>query len=226
MRMQMTEGVSLPCFSSEAVDARSLLWLPVAPACNMQCIVCARQTGRAADPLAPGGVLPPEDAVAHAASRIEQGEEPSGALLWGPGEPLANASTYVVLRKLQWSFPDLPVTVGTNGILLPERLEELVRAGVRHIVVSINAVKAATAALIYGSVNFRARRYTGMAAAELALQQQWNGLENAVEAGVSVTVYTAVMDGINTQEVGDISERAREIGAERTVTAVVPAEGH
>jgi nitrogen fixation protein NifB len=150
---------------------------------------------------------------------VEHGDDPAGALIWGPGEPLVNASTYVVLRKLQWLYPDLPVTVCTNGILLPDRLEELVRSGVSRLVLSINAVTPETAERIYESVNYRTRQYTGRATAELVLQQQWNGLENAVEAGLSVTVYTAVMNGINEQEVGEISSRAKEIGAERIVKA-------
>jgi nitrogen fixation protein NifB len=185
----------------------------------MRCIVCSRRPDRAADSFAQGTSLPPDDAVARTVNAVERREGVTGVMLWGPGEPLVNASTYVVLRRLQWLYPDLPVTVCTNGILLPDRLEELVRSGVKRLVVSINAVAASTAECIYESVNYRTRQYTGTAGAELVLQQQWNGLENAVEAGLSVSVYTAVMDGINEQEVSEIARRAKEIGAEMTVTA-------
>jgi len=191
----------------------------------MRCFTCTRRADRAADSFGQGTSLPPDDAVARATAAVERGDDVSGVLLWGPGEPLVNASTYVVLRKLQWFYADLPVTVCTNGILLPDRLEELVRAGVSRLVLSINAVTPEAAERIYESVNYRARQYSGKAAADLVLQQQWNGLENAVEAGLSVTVYTAVMDGINAQEVNDISTRAKKIGAERVVTAALQENG-
>ena len=216
---------SLPCFSPEIAGVRTLLWLPVAPACNMRCVSCARRSGRPAESVSQGASLSPEDAIERVSARMERGEVFAGVVLWGPGEPLVNAATYTVLRSLHWLYPDLPVTVCTNGILLPERLEELVRTGVSRLVLSINAVTPEAAERIYESVNYRARQYSGKAAADLVLQQQWNGLENAVEAGLSVTVYTAVMDGINAQEVNDISTRAKKIGAERVVTAALQENG-
>jgi nitrogen fixation protein NifB len=219
MNANSPRGDSLPCFSPNVAGTASMLWLPVAPACNMRCIVCSQRPDRAADSLAVGTALPPDDAVARAVRAVERGEAGAGVLLWGPGEPLVNASTYVVLRRLQWLYPDLPLTVCTNGILLPDRLEELVRSGVRRLVISINAVTASVAESIYESVTYRTRRYGGAAAAALALQQQWNGLENAVDAGLSVTVYTALLQGINDQEQDEIARRAQRIGAERIVTA-------
>jgi nitrogen fixation protein NifB len=74
---------------------------------------------------------------------------------------------------------------------------------------------AETAGKIYEWVIYRGRKYTGGEAANLILQQQWNGLENAVEAGVAVTVYIADITDVNRQEIDLISDRARKIGAER-----------
>jgi len=211
---QVPRGVSLPCFSQQIAGLTSLLWLPVAPACNMRCAFCADRTGRAADAVSQGISLSPDDAVERVNAGVERGDALAGVVLWGPGEPLVNAATYTVLQKLHWLYPDLPVTVCTNGILLPERLGELVRAGVKRIVVSANAVSIATAERIYECVNYRARRYEGTAAAELALQQQWNGLENAVDAGFAVTAYAANIAGVNDHEIPEIEQRAKAVGAE------------
>jgi len=212
---------SLPCFSPEIAGVRTLLWLPVAPACNMRCVSCARRSGRSAESVSQGASLSPEDAIERVSARMERGEVFAGVVLWGPGEPLVNAATYTVLRSLHWLYPDLPVTVCTNGILLPERLEELVRTGVKRIVVSVNAVSVATAERIYESVNHRARRYEGRAAAELALQQQWNGLENAVDAGLAVTAYAANIAGVNDHEIPEIEQRAQAVGAENVAVVDV-----
>ena len=90
----------------------------------------------------------------------------------------------------------------------------------KRIVVSTNAVSIATAERIYECVNHRARRYEGTAAAELALQQQWNGLENAVDAVFAVTAYAANIAGVNDHEIPEIEQRAKAVGAEHV--AVVP----
>jgi nitrogen fixation protein NifB len=189
----------------------------------MQCVLCSRLPGRKADSFAQGAWLPPDDAVGRLAAAIERGDAISSVMLWGPGEPLVNPSTYAVLRKLQWLYPDLPVTVCTNGILLPERLEELVRTGVGRLVLSINAVTPEAAERIYSSVSYRARQFAGRAAAELVLQQQWNGLENAVEAGMAVTVYAAGIAGVNDREIIQIEQRAKAVGAERVAVVNLPA---
>ena len=217
----LPRGVSLPCFSTEIAGLSSLVLLPVAPACNMRCVSCVDRTGRAADSVSPGLSLSPDHAVARVSARMERGDAPAGAVLWGPGEPLVNAATYTVLGELHWLYPDLPVTVCTNGILLPERLEELVRSGVKSIIVSANAVTVETAERIYESVNYRARRYEGRAAAELALQQQWNGLENAVDAGLAVTAYAANIAGVNDHEIPEIERRAKAVGAESVAIVTI-----
>jgi nitrogen fixation protein NifB len=169
----------------------------------------------------PGVSLAPDDAVQRVTGEVERGNGKRSAVIWGPGEPLLAASTYVVLRRLSWLYPDLDLTVCTNGLLLPERLEELVRSGAKRLVVSVNALTQETAAQIYRSASYRARTYEGPAAGELVLQQQWNGLSNAVEAGLAVTAYAAVIPGVNDHEIDAIRTKADAVGAERVVTVML-----
>ena len=214
-------GAALPCFSLQAAGGPSTLWLPVAPACNMQCIGCARRSDTLSDLTGHGASLPPDEAIEKVADAVRRGAQPSGVVIWGPGEPLVNAPTFVVLKKLAWLYPDLEVTVGTNGLLLPDRLEELVRTGVRNIVLSVNAASLGTAGRLYDWAIYHGRKYTGEDAARLVLQQQWNGLENAVEAGLSVTVYTADIAGVNDHEAPEIKRRAEDVGAAGVVSSRV-----
>lgn len=212
---------SLPCFSSDALGAAGSIWLPVAPACNLECSFCSRRLGAASGREVPGVSLAPDDAVQRVAGEVERGNGHRGVVIWGPGEPLLAASTYVVLRRLSWLYPDLDLTVCTNGLLLPERLEELVRSGARRLVVSVNALTPGTASQIYQSASYRARTYEGPDAGELVLQQQWNGLSNAVEAGLAVTAYVAVIPGVNDHEADAIRAKAEAVGAERVVTVTL-----
>lgn len=211
------KGTGVPCFNPQAAVGPSMLRLSVAPACNMQCMHCSRRSDSLSDLEAPGISLPPDEAVEQVSVAVARGAASSGVVVWGPGEPLVNAPTFVVLKKLSWLYPKLAITVGTNGLLLPDRMEELVRSGVRNIVLSVNAVSLGTAGRLYDWAIYRGRRYTGEDAARLVLQQQWNGLENAIEAGLSVTVYTADIAGVNDHEVTEIKRRAEDIGAAGTV---------
>jgi nitrogen fixation protein NifB len=188
----------------------------------MQCRYCYRPKDLRAERGAEysSDVLDPEKAVERVAARMGGAEPPRVVELAGTGEPLLNASTYVVLRRLSWLYPGLTLSVWTNGLLLPDRLGELAQSGLRNLTLSLHAATPETAGRIYEWAIYRARKYTGREAAELVLQQQWNGLSNAVEAGLSVTAYVMSIPGVNEHEVPFIRTRAEEIGADRV--AVYP----
>ncbi len=212
-----TRKGEFPCFSPHAAGGPSVLCLPVAPACNMQCARCSRRSDGLSDLAVSGVSLSPDEAVEQVSVAVARGAASSGVVIWGPGEPLVNAPTFVVLKKLSWLYPKLAITVGTNGLLLSDRIEELVRTSVRNIVLSVNAASPGTAERLYDWAIYRGRKYTGEDAARLVLQQQWNGLENAVEAGLFVTVYIADIAGVNDHEVSEIKQRAEDVGAARVV---------
>ncbi|MEK6743817.1 MAG: radical SAM protein [Nitrospirota bacterium] len=218
------KGAELPCFSLQAAGGPSILWLPVAPACNMRCAGCPRRSDSVSDQAVKGVSLTPDDAVGKVAAAVVGGATPAGVVVWGPGEALANAPTFVVLKKLSWLYPDVSVTVATNGLLLSDRLEELVRSGAGNIVLSVNAASVGTAERLHQWAIYRGRKYTGEDAARLVLRQQWNGLENAVEAGLPVTVAVAEIAGVNEHEVAEIKQRAEDVGAARVVVHPFPYE--
>jgi nitrogen fixation protein NifB len=113
----------------------------------------------------------------------------------------------------------LELSVWTNGILLSERLEDLMRSGTKKITLSLNAATHDTAERMYERIIYRGRNYEGAEAARLLLQQQWTGLEQAVETGFDVSVCIALIPGVNEREVDLISTIAGKIGAERIIVA-------
>ena len=132
----------------------------------------------------------------------------------GPGDPLVNAPTFVTMRKIHWEYPDLTLCVSTNGLLLSDRLEQLLSSGVRSLTVTINAVTPETAENIYSWVIYQGRRYEGREAAELLLRNQWQGLQSAIEAGLITKVNTVFIPGVNDAEIPLIAERAGKLGAD------------
>ena len=205
-----------PCFTEEAHTRFSRAHLSVAPACNIQCRYCIRKFDCANEsrPGITSRVLTPEEAVERTRALVDRSERLSVVGIAGPGDPLVNAPTYVTLRQIHWEYPDLTLCVSTNGLLLSDRLEQLLSSGVRSLTVTINAVTAETAAKIYSWVIYQGRRYEGREAAELLLRNQWQGLQNAIEAGLITKVNTVFIPGVNDREIPLIAERAGKLGAD------------
>lgn len=201
-------ATTFPCFSSQAVRSGVLL-LHMTTACNLRCRFCFRKEAGAFG-LA---IMRPENALDLVAAAMEGPSPPAAVEIGGPGEPLLDAATYVVLRRLRAVYPDLGLSVWTNGMLLPDRLEELVRSGLRGIIMSVNAVSQDTADALYEWIIYRGRKYSGRDASHLILQQQWNGMLKAVEAGISMTANITRVPGINDHEINRIESKARAEGA-------------
>ena len=205
-----------PCFSEEAHTRFSRAHLSVAPACNIQCRYCIRKFDCANEsrPGITSRVLNPDEAIERVRVLVDRSERLSVVGIAGPGDPLVNAPTYVTLRQVHWEYPDLTLCFSTNGLLLSDRLAQLLSTGVRSLTVTINAVTPETAEKIYSWVIYRGRRYEGSEAAELLLRNQWQGLENAIDAGLIVKVNTVFIPGINDHEIPLIAERAGKLGAD------------
>jgi nitrogen fixation protein NifB len=205
-----------PCFSEEAHTRFGRVHLPIAPACNIQCRYCVRKFDCANEsrPGITSRVLTPDEAVERTRALVERSDRLSVVGIAGPGDPLANAPTYVTLRQINWEYPDLTLCISTNGLLLPDRLEQLISSGVRSLTVTINAVTPETAENVYSWVVYRGRRYEGREAAELLLANQWRGLEMAIDAGLIVKVNTVFIPGVNDHEIPLIAERAGKLGVD------------
>src|SRR5512143_529616 len=205
-----------PCFTEEAHQKFSRAHLPVAPGCNIQCRYCIRKFDCANEsrPGITSRVLTPEEAVDRTRTLIGRSHRLSVIGIAGPGDPLVNAPTFVVLRHINWEYPDLTLCISTNGLLLPDRLEQLIASGVRSLTVTINAVTPETAENVYSWIIYKGRRYEGRVAAELLLANQWRGLENAIDAGIITKVNTVFIPGVNEHEIPLIAERAGTLGAD------------
>jgi nitrogen fixation protein NifB len=102
--------------------------------------------------------------------------------------------------------------VATNGFLLAEKAGILSRLGVKTVTVTINAVNPQTASKIYEYVIHDGRRLKGVKAAEMLLRKQFEGVEIAVEEGLTVKVNTVLIPEINIDEVVRVAEEASRRG--------------
>jgi len=205
-----------PCFSKEAHHKFCRIHLPVAPVCNIQCRYCIRKFDCANEsrPGITSRVMTPYEAMERVRAVVERNENISVIGIAGPGDPLANDATFDTLHAIHKEFPELILCVSTNGLYLPERLEELMKAGVRSLTVTINAVTPDMAEKVYSWALFKGRRYSGRDAAALIVNNQWRGLTNAIDAGLIVKVNTVFIPGVNDVEIPLIAWHAGERGAD------------
>lgn len=205
-----------PCFSKEAHHKFGSIHLPVAPACNIQCKYCIRKYDCANEsrPGITSRVLTPAEALERVRVLVERSERLSVVGIAGPGDPLATDSSFEVFSIIRKEFPEIILCVSTNGLYLTDRLDDLIKSGVRSLTVTINAVTPMIAEKIYSWVSYKGRRYYGRDAAQRIVSNQWRGLTNAIDAGFIVKVNTVFIPGINDVEIPLIAWRAGEIGAD------------
>ena len=207
---------SHPCFSKEAHHKFARIHLPVAPACNIQCRYCIRKYDCANEsrPGITSKVMSPSEALDRVRVLIERNDNISVIGIAGPGDPLANDSTFETLNMIHREFPEIILCISTNGLLLPDRLDDLIKAGVRSITITINAVMPEVAEKIYSWAYYKGKKYLGRDAAELIVKNQARGLRNVIDAGLIVKVNTVYIPGINDAEIPLIAWLAGSKGAD------------
>lgn len=207
-----------PCFSEEAHRVGGRIHLPVAPDCNVQCGYCIRKFDcvNESRPGVASTILSPTEAIDRVEAVIERTGGIAAIGIAGPGDPLANEATFTTLGLVRRYYPGKIGCVSTNGLALPDRVADLVAAGVRSLTVTINAVMPETAAEVYLWVTGPGgEKLRGIEAGRYILDRQWEGLRMAVQAGLVVKVNTVLIPGVNDLEIPMIAHLASEYGAHK-----------
>lgn len=151
-------------------------------------------------------ILSPEEALERVRAVIPEHPRIRVVGIAGPGDPLANDQTFETFRLIQQEFPDLIKCLSTNGLLLPDRLDELLDVGVSSITVTVNSVDPAIGKLIYSWVRYEGRLLRGEEAAELLCNKQFEGIKKASLSGVAVRVNTVLIPEINGDHVVEVAQ--------------------
>ncbi|HEX9859880.1 MAG TPA: nitrogenase cofactor biosynthesis protein NifB [Nitrospirota bacterium] len=211
-----------PCFSKQAHHKYGRVHMPVAPACNIQCRYCTRKFDCANEsrPGVTSRVLTPSEAMERVRAVAGRDGRVTVVGVAGPGDPLANRGTYELMGMVQREFPELTMCISTNGLLLVDRLDELVGLGLDTLTVTINSVYPDTAERLYSWVRYKGKVARGPEAVRLLLKNQWLGLRAAVNAGLAVKVNSVMVPGINDAEIEQVAELAGGLGA--TTLNIIP----
>ena len=204
-----------PCYSDKACHAFGRCHLPVAPKCNIQCNYCVRDFDcvNESRPGVTSRVLQPEESLDLVRKVVKDYPYVKVIGIAGPGEPLANPETFEALRLVHEEFPHLIMCISTNGLMLPESIEELAKYDVGNVTVTLNAINPAIGEKIYSWVEYNGKKYHGREAAELLLSQQLRGIEMAVAKKMFVKVNTVYIPGVNDDHIPEIAKKVGEMGA-------------
>ncbi|MFM2484291.1 nitrogenase cofactor biosynthesis protein NifB [Celerinatantimonas yamalensis] len=197
-----------PCYSQAGSHRFARMHLAVAPKCNMQCNYCNRKfdCSNESRPGVVSELLTPMQALHKAMYVAEQIPQLSVIGIAGPGDPLANPQkTLRTLELLRQNMPDMRLCLSTNGLALPEFIDELCDVGVDHVTITINTLDAYLAAEIYEWVAFEGQSYTGLSAGQLLIDQQLEGLRKLMERQVLVKVNSVLIPRINQHHLPELS---------------------
>lgn len=205
-----------PCFSEDAHHHYARMHVAVAPACNIQCHYCNRKYD-CTNESRPGVVselLTPDQAVKKVLAVAAAIPQMTVLGIAGPGDPLANPErTLETFRQLAEKAPDIRLCVSTNGLALPELVDELCQYNIEHVTITINCVDPDIGAKIYPWIFWNHRRITGRKAAEILIQRQQEGLEKLVARGVLVKVNSVLIPGVNDAHLPEVSRVIKAKGA-------------
>ena len=194
------------------------LVLPVAPACNMMCNFCSKDSDCMANANNPGvlsKVMTPRQAVGWAVSCANKNKRIKVIRISGPGEPLFNRQTFEVLKRLNTELPGHIYAISTNGLLLKDKIDDLIRLNVKTVDVSINSLYAETSGRLYSRIIKDDRIITDRnRISEELLNNQIEGVKACLKNGIEVMVNTVCLLSINGTDVINIGSLCRELGVE------------
>jgi len=205
-----------PCYSEEAHHHYARMHVAVAPACNIQCNYCNRKYD-CSNESRPGVVserLTPEQAARKVLAVASTIPQMTVLGIAGPGDPLANpAKTFRTFELVRAQAPDIRLCLSTNGLMLPDHVEQIAALGIEHVTVTINMIDPAIGARIYPWVYFHGKRYIGMEASKLLIERQLLSLELLGERGILAKVNSVMIPGINDHHLIEVNRAVKQRGA-------------
>ncbi len=217
-----------PCFGDNA-HKFARMHIPVAPKCNISCNYCSRKYDCANEsrPGVTSEILSPEEALEKFKVVKSNMKNLTVVGIAGPGDALANfQEVRKSLTLIREESPETIFCLSTNGLMLPLYANELIKLGVSHVTVTINAVDKKIGAKIYKEVNYLGHKYVGEEGAEILLDKQLKGLKYLCSNGIVCKVNIVMLKGINDKHIKEVVKKVKECGAYMTnIMQMIPVPG-
>jgi nitrogen fixation protein NifB len=203
-----------PCFHSEAHHKYGRIHLPVSPFCNIQCRFCVRSRNEFEQrPGVTKNILKPEQAVGIVERALRLCPEITVVGIAGPGDTLASEDAIKTFMLIHEKYPELIQCLSTNGLRLPDYVEQLPQIGVKTLTVTVNAVKPEIVSQIVAHIVWNGKKISGIPMGETLVHCQLEGIRRASELGITVKVNTVLIPGVNDFHIGEIARTVSNAGA-------------
>lgn len=205
-----------PCYSEEAHHYFARMHVAVAPACNIQCNYCNRKYD-CANESRPGVVsekLTPDQARRKVITVANEVPQLSVLGIAGPGDACYDwRKTKETFGAISQDIPDIKLCISTNGLALPDHVDELAEMNVDHVTITINMVDPAIGEKIYPWIFYKNKRWYGREASQILHERQMLGLEMLTARGILTKINSVMIPGINDEHLVEVNKWVKERGA-------------
>ena len=206
---------SHPCYG-QGKAATGRIHLPVCPGCNIACRFCERSLNDTENrPGVTSKVLKPAQTIPLIKEALEISPEIRVAGIAGPGDTLASDNALKTFRLIDKDFPQLIKCMSTNGLLLAERADEIIKVGIDSLTVTVNAVDPEIEAQLNDYIIWQGKKIEGVEAARILIENQLAGIKKIAAAGITVKVNTVLVPRINGNHIGEIAKTVAAAGAQK-----------
>jgi nitrogen fixation protein NifB len=205
-----------PCYSEEAHHYFARMHVAVAPACNIQCNYCNRKYD-CANESRPGVVsekLTPEMALRKVMAVASEVPQLSVLGIAGPGDACYDfKKTRATFELVAREIPDIKLCLSTNGLALPDTVDQIADMNIDHVTMTINMVDPEVGTRIYPWIFYRHKRWTGLDASKILHERQMEGLETLAARKILCKVNSVMIPGINDEHLVEVNKVVKAKGA-------------
>ncbi len=203
-----------PCFGPR-VATTGRIHLPVSRSCNIGCRFCHRVLNDTENrPGVTSKVITPEESIGVLEKALRICPDIKVVGIAGPGDTLATNAALDTFRLVGERFPKLIKCMSTNGLLLYDRADEILDAGVDSLTVTINAVDSDIESRLNKFCVYRGKKYDAKEGAEVLIENQLKGLERLGGMGLTIKVNTVLVPKINGKHIGEIAKTIAALGVD------------
>jgi nitrogen fixation protein NifB len=131
----------------------------------------------------------------------------------GPGDALFNPETFQFFREMDVRHPELIKCISTNGLLLPDKADELAKININSITVTVNAIDPEIGKEIYSLAIHHGKVYDKEEAFDVISKNQLEGIKLIAENDIVVKVNSVLIPGLNDEHIVDIARKVKAQGA-------------
>ena len=203
-----------PCFAPQPGNL-GRIHLPVSGGCNIGCRFCHRVLSDTENrPGVTSKIITPEQSIDVLTKALKLCPEIRVAGIAGPGDTLATDNALQTFNLVNKHFPQLLKCMSTNGLLLNEKADEIIAAGVDSLTVTINAVDPEIEAKLNKFIIYHGKKYGALEGAKILIHNQLEGLKKVSGKGITLKVNTVLIPRINGSHIGKIAKTVAALGVE------------